>query len=79
MSKYRVRYTSSTKGEMNIEDVPNGYLHNAARKLRAEVDAGLDVSDYQMVMLECLELEVAERAKQNDPPEADDPAFGEEA
>ena len=77
MSKYRVKYASETKGELEIEAMPNGHLHNAARKLQAERDAGLPMSDHWLIVLECLETEIAERAKKAEekPPDDTDHSF----
>lgn len=61
MSKYPVQYESASKGAMNIEDMPDGHLHNAARKLE-NVAAQRSLYEYEATVLEALRQEIAARA-----------------
>jgi len=66
-SKYPVLYHGS-KGEMRVEDMPNGYLHNAARKLRARLEAEADLPEHETKVLQALEDEVVAREAAKPPP-----------
>jgi len=65
MSLYPLPYESGSKGELLIEDMKDGHLHNAAMKLRAKVDAG-DATERETAVVEYLEREVRRREEQRD-------------
>lgn len=75
MSKYRVRYTASGGKVWDIDQMPNGHLHNAAAKLQRLRNAG-ELPDDQAEVLSCMEEEIAVREKAR---AMDDPAFDSEA
>lgn len=70
MSKYPVQYTGS-KGTSDIEALPNGHLHNAAKKIEGLLaDSLLTLSPNerarQEAVLACLKQEIAEREAQRE-------------
>ncbi len=66
MSKYRTQYTDSKGRTSNIEDLPDGHLHNAAKKLERvlaeKASEGDPIQLADQIRLEELKKEIAERA-----------------
>lgn len=74
MSRYSVQYTSASKGAMNIEDMPDGHLHNAARKLHARLAENSDsLTDHELDVMQAMDEEIAARAAAADENKAFDP------
>lgn len=70
MSKYPVQYVGS-KGASDIEALPNGHIHNAAKKIENLLaDSMLTLSPNERArqeqVLACLKQEIAEREAQRE-------------
>lgn len=61
MSKYPVKYTSSKGVEWEIEAMPDGHLHNAARKMEAAMEQDDDAPEGAVEILRAMKQEIAER------------------
>lgn len=81
MSKYGdIRYIGS-RGESKIEEMQNGHLHNAAKKLEAKLSA-MDAPEYESdgqaavdrdeAILNAMKSEIAERSANYTPPPMED-------